>query len=117
MLGCHLELARHVVLAELTQEGLVGVGVREKVVEADAASHEDLLHARQRAKLAQELHVIAVVDLHAATHFGPEAALVHAGAARKLLGARRLAEVRRRAAHVVDVALEIRFLRDAPRLG
>ena len=59
------------VLAELTQEGLVGVGVRENVVEADAASHEDLFHARQRTKLAQELHVVAVVDLHAAAHFGP----------------------------------------------
>ena len=88
VLGRHLELAGHVVFAELAQEGLVGVGIGEQVVEADAAAHKHLLHAGERAQLTEQPHVVLVAHVHLAADARPEAALAHAGAARELLLAR-----------------------------
>ena len=104
----HAQLPAHMVLAQLAHERLALVAIRQHVIEADARTHEDLLHARQLAQFAQKLQVVRVVGVQLAARLRREAMLVTARAATQLRIARRLAIVRRRAAHVVDVSLELR---------
>ena len=116
VLGRHAQLARHVVGAQLADE-LLAVRVGHDVVEADARAHEDLLHAGKLAQLAQQVDVGGVVGAQVAARFGEEALLGGAHASLELLGAGRCLEVRRGAAHVVDVALEVGQLRERPGLA
>ena len=110
VLGRQAQLAAHVVVDQLLEElvGLVGQGV----VKADAAAHEDLLHAGKLAQVAQELGVGVLLDHHVLAERGPHAAAVAAHAAGGLLVARGPAEVCRGAADVGDVALEVRVCRE-----
>ena len=116
VLGRHLQLAAHVVGAQLVQERVAVLAVGQHVVEPDARAHEHLLHARQLAQPAQQTQVVGVVGPQLLAGLGVQAALVRARARFQLLGAGRRAEVRRGAAHVVDVALEVGLLDDGPRL-
>ena len=116
MLGRQTQLPAHVLGGKLADE-LVCVLVEQHVVEAYTAAHEDLLHIGQRAQLAQQLQVVAVVDLQALAGLGAQAALADAGPLFQLLGAGGFAEVRRGAANVMDVALEAGQLGDELGLG
>ncbi len=130
VLGRQTQLAAHVVLQQLHQElvARVGHGVVEAdsaahelqqlhqelvarvghgVVEADSAAHEDLLHARDLPQVAQQLGVGILICVHVAADVRPQAAAVLAHAVGELLFARRLEEVRRGAAHIVDITLEL----------
>ena len=108
VLGRHAQLSAHMVLAQLAHERLALVAVGQHVIEAYARAHEHLLHARQFAQLAQKLQVVRMVGVQLAARLRRQAMLVAAGAAAQLRIARRLAIIRRGAAHVVDVALELR---------
>ena len=116
MLGRQTQLPAHVVGGKLADE-FVCVLVEQHVVEAYTAAHEDLLHTGQRAQLAQQLQVVAVVDLQALAGLGAQAALADAGPLFQLLGAGGFAEVRRGAANVMDVALETGQLGDELGFG
>ena len=102
----HLQLARDVVFHQLLEEGFVGVG--HQVVEADAAADEHLFDPRQSPQPAQDIQVVLVVYDQVGAGLGRQAVLA-AGAHPlfHLLAAGREAEIRRGAAHVVDVALEV----------
>ena len=115
VLGRQAQLAAHVVLQQLAQKLVAGVG--HGVVKADAAPHKDLLHAGQMAKIAKQRRVAAFVHHHVAAHRGPKAATVLAYAVLELLVASGAEEVRRGAAHVVDVALELGVARQLARLA
>ena len=54
MLRRHFKLTTHVVFYQLIHEFLM-IRIRHKVVEANAAAHEHLLHTGQCAQLAQKL--------------------------------------------------------------
>ena len=110
VLGRYAELARNMMLQQLTQKLVRGVG--HGVVKADAAADEDLFDARQLAQVAQQLCVAALVDHHVLAHARPQAALVLAHAVFELLVAGRAAKVCRRSAHVVDVALKLGIARE-----
>ena len=114
MLGRQAQLAAHVVVDQLLEElvGLVGQGV----VKADAAAHEDLLHAGKLAQVAQELGVGVLLHHHVLAERGPHAAAVAAHAVGGLLVARGPAEVCRGAADVGDVALEVGVCREGAGL-
>ena len=102
----HLQLAGDVVLHQLREEFLVLV--LQHVVIADAAADKDLLHPRDGPELPQQGEVIAVVGIDILAGGGGQTALVGAHAVFQLLLAGGSAEVGRGAAHVVDIALEIR---------
>ena len=108
VLGRHAQLPAYMMLAQLTHERLALVAIRQHVVEADARAHEHLLHARQLAQFTQKLQVVRVVGVQLAARLRREAVLVTARAAAQLRIARRVAIVRRGAAHVMNVALELR---------
>ena len=106
VLGGHLQLARDVVLHQLFEEGLVRVG--HQVVKPDAAADEHLFDPGQLAHPAQNLEVVAVVHDQVGAGLGRQAVLA-AGAhsLEHLFPAGGEPEVRRRAADVVDIALEV----------
>ena len=102
---------------QLADELAAVFAVEQRVVESDAAAHEHLLHAGQRSQFAQQLQVVGVVGAQLVARLGRQAALVRAGAAFQLLGASGRPEVRRRPAHVVDIALEVRIFAHCARFG
>ena len=110
VLGRYAQLARDMVLQQLAQKLVRGVG--HGVVKADAAAHEDLFDARQLAQVAQQLRVAALVDHHVLAYARPQAAFVLAHAVLELLVAGRAAKVGRRSAHVVDVTLKLGIARE-----
>ena len=104
-----LELAGDVIAHQLVEKclGLVG----QQIVEADAAADKDLLDAGELAQLSQQRHIVAVVGDHILARLREQALPIRARALRELLFARGLTEVRRRAAHIVDVSLEVLLVR------
>ena len=110
MLGRDLELTRNMVFDQLAEERIVLFG--HHVVVAQTGAHEYLLHALDAAQLTKQFEVIRVVGLDVLTGGGEQAALVLAAAIFLLLFAGRKAEIRGRAADIVDVALEAWHLRD-----
>ena len=108
VLGRDLQLAADMILAELFEKIIIR---EQQVVEADARAHENLFDARHGTELAQELQVIAVISHEILARLRRKTRLAAAGAALELAIARRTAEIRRRAADIMDVALESRQLR------
>ena len=102
-----LQLPGDVVLHQLPEEGVLGVG--QKIVKANAAANEDLLDPGNFPELAQQRHIIAVVGVHILAGGGVEALPSAAGTLGHLLFAGRVPEVGGGAAHIVDVALEVRI--------
>ena len=115
MLGRDLELSRHVVADELAEEGVVGVC--HKVVESNSRADEYLLDTGDRFDRLDQIVVILVIDLEIRAGLGREALAVRANAVRELFIASGPAEICRRTANVVYVALEIGHLDDLARLG
>ena len=103
------QLPRHVVLAEFAQETR-RVLVGHDVVVAQAAADEHLLHLRQLAKLLEDGQKFLVINLQVLARLREQALPMLARADFQLIWTRRLAEIRRRAADIVNVALEIRQL-------
>ena len=110
VLGRYAQLARDMVLQQLAQKLVRGIG--HGVVKADAAADEDLFDARQLAQVAQQLCVTALVDHHVLAHARPQTALVLAHAVFELLVTGGAAKVGRRSAHVIDVALKLGIARE-----
>ena len=106
-----LQLAGDVIAHQLLEERIARVG--QQIVEPDAAADKDLLDARQLAELPQQGQVIRVVGDQVFAGGGEQALSCRARAALQLLFAGGLAEIRRRAADVMDVALEARRMRHA----
>ena len=75
------------------------------------------LHAGDGAQLAQQVYIIRMVRPQIAARRRKQALPVLAGPVRQLFFAGGLAEIGRRAADVMDVALEVGMLRHARRLG
>ena len=115
MLRSHLQLAGDVVLDQLLEKGIAGIG--QQIVEADAAADKDLLDAGQLPELPQQAQIVAVVGPQILTGRREEALPVLADALAELLGTGGLAEVGRGAAHVVDIALEVRLPGHLPGRG
>ena len=84
--------------------------LRANPLKADAAAHEDLLHAGKLTQVAQELGVGVLLDHHVLAERGPHAVAVAAHAVLGLLVARGPAEICRGAADVVNVAFKIGIL-------
>ena len=114
MLRCHTHLSGDVILADFTKELLIRV--RHEVIEAKAGSDEDLLHTRQRTHFAEQLYIIAVINLQVFARLRPETFATDTGALRKLLLAGWSTELGGRTTDVEDVALELLILRDLLRL-
>ncbi len=108
MLRCQAQLARGVVLGKLLDEGMVGV--EHRIVEADAASDEDLLHSWKLSELPQEVHIALVGDREVLAGSRREAAPVRAGTCCRLLLAGTDHELGSGATHIVDIALEVRVV-------
>ena len=109
-----LQLAADVVLHQLAHQKVLLV--QKHVVEPDAGAHEHLLHARQRPQCLQDVHILRMVGVHVFTGRGKQALSLRTRARFQLLVAGRMPEVRRRAAHVVNIALEARALNQLLRL-
>ena len=86
--------------------------VLKHVVIADAAADKHLFYARDGSQLAQKRQVIRVVGIEIFARVRRKAALVRTHAVFVLLVAGVVAEVCRRAADIVYVALEIGQLRE-----
>ena len=93
------------VLDQLEEELVVVVG--HHIIVAQARAHKDLFDARDRAQPAQQGQIVPVVGLQVFAGGGEQAALIPAQAVLFLVVTRREAEVCRRAADVVDIALEV----------
>ena len=114
VLWCHTHLSRDVILADLAEELLIRI--RHEVIEAEAGSDKDLLHPRQRTHFAEQLHIVAVIDLQVLTRLWPETFATDTGALRELLLAGWSTELGGRTTDIEDVALEFLILRDLLRL-
>ena len=110
----HLQLAADVVLHQLAEKVLILV--LQHVVIADAAADEHFFHLRELAQPPQKLRVLRVVGVQIFARLGGKAAAIFAAAVLFLPGAGCVAEVGRGAAHVVDIALELRVFREDLRL-
>ena len=89
--------------------------IKKHVVKAQSAAHEHFLNPRQAAQLAKHIQVIAIVHLQAPAGLRCQTAFSAACTFIELFGTSGFTEVRRRTAHIVDVSLEIRVLRDGLR--
>ena len=103
------QLPRHVVLAEFAQEAR-RVLVGHDVVVAQTAANEHLLHLRQLAELLEDGQKFLVINLQVLARLREQTLPMLARADFQLIWTRRLAEIRRRAADIVNVALAIRQL-------
>ena len=110
MLGRDLELTADVILHQLAEKGVVGIG--HEVIKANAAADKDLFHLRERLDLLDQLHVFGVIHLQILAGGGGEALASCANAVLELLVAGGIAEVCGGTANVVDVALKVGQLRD-----
>ena len=90
--------------------------IRHDIIIAQTGTHEHLFDLRQSADFAQQADVVRVIDDHIRAGFGKQALPPRAGADLELLIAGGAAEIGRGAADVMDIALEIRHLRDGFRL-
>ena len=115
MLGRGAQLAADVVFGQLLQQR--AALVVQQVVVADAAADKDLFDARQGAQPPQHAQVGRLVEIDVGAGRREQALAVGAGARRPLLPAGGMAEVGRRPADVVDVALEGRVGDHARRLA
>ena len=106
MLGSDLELTADVVSDKLLEEPIVAVG--KQIVKSDSRAHEHLFYLRKRLDSLKELYVFGVICDKILARSGREALASRADSVAKLLFAGRVAEISRRAANVVDIALEIR---------
>ena len=106
-----LQLAGDVIAHQLLEKRIARVG--QQIVEPDAAADKDLLDARQLPEFPQQGQVIRVVGDQVFAGGREQALSCRARAALQLLFAGGLAEIRRRAADVMDVALEARRMRHA----
>ena len=105
-----LQLTGDVVLDQFAEERIVLLG--HHVVVAQTGAHEHLLHALDAAQLTQQFEVIRVVCFDVLAGGWEQTALVLAAAVFLLLFAGRKAEIRGRAADIVDVSLESGHLGD-----
>ena len=106
MLRRDLQLAADVILHQLAHQKVLLI--QKHIVEPDAGAHEHLLHARQRPQRLQDVHILRMVGVHIFTGCGKQALSLRTRARFQLLVAGRVTEVRRRAAHVMNIALEAR---------
>lgn len=90
--------------------------IRHDIIIAQTGTHEHLFDLRQSADFAQQADVVRVIDDHIRAGLGEQALPPRAGADLELLIAGGAAEIGRGAADVMDIALEIRHLRDGFRL-
>ena len=114
VLGGNLQLARDVILHQLAEEGIVRI--RHQIVKTNARADKHLLDPRQGLDGTQKINVLSVVSDEVRTGRGGKALAVGANAVLQLFFAGRVAEIGGRAAHVVNVALEIRHFGDLFRL-
>ncbi len=103
------------VLDQLAEKRVVPVG--HHIIIPQAGAHEHLFDALDLPQLPQQVEVIGMVGLEVLARGGEQAALVPAQAVPVLLFAGGEAEVGRRPADVVDIALEARVRGDLPGFG
>ena len=108
MLRGHFQLAGDVVLHQLPNEGIFFVC--QEIVKPDTAADKDLFHPGDLPELSQQGHIVAVVGVYVLAWSGVEALAAAAGTLGHLLFTGRVAEIGGGAAHIVDIALEIRIL-------
>ena len=106
MLRGHLQLTGDMVFHQLTEEAVVLV--RQQIVKPDAAADKHLFHPGQCAKLLEQAEIIAVVRNEIFAGGGEQALLGGTYALGLLLFTGGLTEVGGGAAHIVDIALELR---------
>ena len=114
VLRSHLQLAADVVVHQFLKKRLILV--LEHIVVADAAANKHLLYPRQGPQPPQKLRVFRVVRIQILTRLRGQTASVFTAAVLLLPRAGGMAEVGRRPAHIMDVALELRVLRKDLRL-
>ena len=110
----HLQLAADMVPHQLGEK--VAVFVPEHIVKADAAADEHLFDPGDGPQLPQGGQIAALIGVEIGTGCGEQALAVGAGAVLLLLLAGRVVKVGGGAAHIVDIALEIRIGGDEPCL-
>ena len=107
MLRRDFKLAAHMMFAQLPEEFILPV--RKQIVKPDAGADEDLFHSRDVPEFLQQGHIIAVVRIQILAGGREQALSVPADAVFHLFFTGRMAEVCRRSAHIMDIALEILF--------
>ena len=109
VLGRHLQLPADMMLHKLAEKLLVLIP--NQVIVPDAAADEYLFHLWQRPHPAQNVQILAVVDDQPAARLWCKAMLAACThAVFHLLAAAWPAEICRRAAHIVNIALEAGLL-------
>ena len=93
-------------LHQFLKESIFLVG--KEIVKADTAADKDLFDTGDFSQLSEKRHIVAMVGNHIFAGSGEKALATATSTLRKLLLASRLAEIGGGAAHIVDIALEIR---------
>ena len=104
----HLQLAGHMVLYQLPKEGVPFV--TEHIVIADAGADEDLFDTRNLSQLPQQRHIIGLIRIQVGTGLGRQTHPFGTDSLLQLLLTAWVAQVGRRAAYIVDVALKSRVM-------
>ena len=108
VLRCHFQLAAHMVLHQLPKEAVIRVAKQIIIANTAADKHFlDSIHLPQRPKNVQ---IFSVIRLQIRAWFRRQAFFALAQAVLLLQGAAGVAEVGGGAAHIMNIALEVRHL-------
>ena len=114
MLWCHLQLSADVVVHQFPEKILIFV--LQKIIVANTTADEHLLHAIHPPQALQKRRILRVVGVQIPTRLRGQTAAALAHPPPLLLGAGGVAEVGGGTSHIVDIALELRVLRQQLRL-
>ena len=115
MLRGYFQLTGNVVADQLLKKHIAFIG--QHIVKADTGADEDLFHIGQVPQLPQKLQIIPVVGNEIFAGLGEQTLFCGTDAGFQLFFAGGLPEIGRRAAHIVNIALEIRFPRHLTGFG
>ena len=115
MLRGHFQLSADMMFTELPKKGIGWIS--HDIVVAESGTDEHLFDARQPANFPQQLNIIRMIYLEVRAGLWKQALPVFACPGFQLLLACGMPEIRGRTADIVNIALEIRHLRNSFRLA
>ena len=113
MLRSNLQLTADMILAQLRQEAVPAL---QQIIKPYTGADEYLLDTRQLPQPSQQHEIIILIRIEIAAWYRRQAGLTPAGTPLQLRLTAGYAEIRRRAAHIVNIPLEARLLRQQLRL-
>ena len=114
MLWGDFQLAAYMMFTQLLYK-FIGPGICKHIIKTDAGTDKDLFHARKGTELSKKTNILSMIRFQVRAGPRKQALPLRTGSAPQLLLTGRMAEIRGRTSHIMDIALEIRLLNHLPR--